>query len=175
MRECGQCEVCCEYYPVAGIPVGKTPYDKPEGERCPLLKVCGSGCSIFGEPQRPKICSQYQCDWTLGAGDDDDRPDKSGLLVKTADDIDPSGQPFVFVYELRENAVDDNREYLCKVAFQMPFPIIVTVYGSEVLGGDYTIIKDKNLPMTVGMRGELLGYLDPDTKFFGMYELVKAG
>ena len=91
-RECGDCDLCCT---VAGVP-GCT----VAGERCQFLKsgtvtlikpVIGEGgvdfkttyhpkkgCSIYDK--RPRMCRTWFCGWRLGIGDDDDRPDKTGII-----------------------------------------------------------------------------------------------
>lgn len=79
-RLCGPCTVCCvvPVLPKTAKPVGK----KEAGVPCSkLTNTCSAGgCSIYST--RPKVCREYECQWKVGWFTDEDRPDKSGLLVE---------------------------------------------------------------------------------------------
>jgi len=87
-RDCGECIACC-VYPSIDDPELK----KDSMTHCPNLTLpggatpgrvfmagtkCGN-CKIY--PTRPKTCGNYTCAWLQGYGDEDDRPDKSLILV----------------------------------------------------------------------------------------------
>ncbi len=71
-RECGACSACCHRLGVPEI-------EKPAQTLCPHLHEKGFSCTIYA--QRPHSCAVYACSWLRGMGDDEDRPDKSGVLV----------------------------------------------------------------------------------------------
>lgn len=82
-RECGECSVCCTY-----LAIRQPDLSKPGLEPCVYLKVlageegysCG-GCQIYAD--RPDVCTTYKCQWMCGAGNDEDRPDRCGVLIDT--------------------------------------------------------------------------------------------
>ena len=77
-RTCGTCRVCCVRPEVPEL--GK-PMDAP----CPHLNPDAEserGCMVFGEATRPRVCGGFSCAWLMGLGDEDDRPDKLGVLMQ---------------------------------------------------------------------------------------------
>ena len=70
MRDCGDCQVCCEVMSVQALA-------KPANTPC--MHQCKSGCAIYGK--RPKECKSIRCGWLDGVGDEDQRPDKSGFML----------------------------------------------------------------------------------------------
>ena len=70
-RSCGGCTTCCKTLGVDAL-------DKKEGEECRYCDT-GKGCKIYAS--RPQICIDYACDWLNGAGTEDERPDKTGIVV----------------------------------------------------------------------------------------------
>jgi hypothetical protein len=79
--------VCCSYLSISAL-------DKKGFEHCrhcaladpiqenvlQLTGVSNNGnCRIHD--QKPQVCKAYNCLWVHGHGDDDDRPDKSKLLI----------------------------------------------------------------------------------------------
>lgn len=80
MRTCGQCVACCTYLRVAEI--------QKEGlTRCPHLLPGGDLFTGPGEHNctipldRPETCKGYRCTWLDGHGHENDRPDRSGVLI----------------------------------------------------------------------------------------------
>lgn len=69
-RKCGACTACCVSLSIEG---------KAAGEPCPLLRANGRGCGKYGD--RPEVCQLFRCTWLNGEGDDDERPDRSGILA----------------------------------------------------------------------------------------------
>jgi hypothetical protein len=69
-RSCGSCRACCK---VMGI------YEtsKPRGEWCP--HACAKGCAIY--ETRYQSCRDFRCLWLLGVGADEDRPDRSRVVL----------------------------------------------------------------------------------------------
>lgn len=95
-RSCGDCIVCCVYLKI----------DQPELQK-PALSHCKHLClknpvkknelqySTDGQTEncriyenRPTVCKGYSCLWVQGHGDEEDRPDKSGILIDTLHSIE---------------------------------------------------------------------------------------
>lgn len=53
--------------------------EKPAGEACFALRKGRPGCSL--QMSKPAECTAYACQWLLGNFDDQDRPDRSGVVV----------------------------------------------------------------------------------------------
>ncbi len=108
-RTCGECVVCCVYPSIDQDGVTKqalTPCHKLIGgdklmppivmepgpkKDMPLFeskhyRLPGLNCSIY--KTRPGCCSDYRCAWLNGYGDENDRPDKVGVVMDT---ISPAG------------------------------------------------------------------------------------
>ena len=74
-RKCGDCRLCCKLLAVGKD--GRDDFKKPQGEWC---KHCfDGGCRIY--PYRPPDCVEYECTWHRGIFDDEDRPDRSKVVV----------------------------------------------------------------------------------------------
>jgi hypothetical protein len=60
----------------------------------------GLGCTIYA--QRPEQCRVWSCQWLLGIGGEEDRPDRSGLVV----DFQPKSVagPVMKLFEIRAGA-----------------------------------------------------------------------
>jgi len=80
MRECGKCSLCCELLAVEDL-------DKPQNTRCAHQK--GVGCSIFGKPERPKVCSAFKCAWLWNESWPEKlRPDRCGVMFEPFNEDD---------------------------------------------------------------------------------------
>lgn len=88
-RDCGDCIACCTYLKISSLP-------KKALTHCPHVELldinsdlnftgkhdCATGkgnCKIYDS--RPSVCQGYKCMWLFGYGDEEDRPDKSGVLI----------------------------------------------------------------------------------------------
>lgn len=73
-RACGTCYSCC-------LNLGITELKKYPTQTCKHLDgtIPDKRCTIYST--RPRACSRYNCSWIEGLGDDDARPDKSGILI----------------------------------------------------------------------------------------------
>ncbi len=69
-RSCGECSACCTALAIHEL-------KKPPHKACPN---CSSGtrCDIY--PDRPDSCRAFRCQWLDGHSNEDERPDKSGLV-----------------------------------------------------------------------------------------------
>lgn len=73
-RKCDSCYVCC-------VALGITELKKHMNQTCKNLTGTNgpnNRCGIY--QSRPHACSRYNCSWIEGLGDDEARPDKSGVL-----------------------------------------------------------------------------------------------
>lgn len=80
-RSCGECAACCTTTPVV-------PLSKPAGVPCRFQTggdtPAEGRCACYAE--RPACCSAFRCEWLLGDGGDQDRPDRSGVVAEYARD-----------------------------------------------------------------------------------------
>ena len=75
-RTCGDCRLCCKLLAV-GKDERPDDFKKPQGKWC---EHCfDGGCRIYAT--RPEDCKTYECTWLRGVFDEDDRPDKSRVVV----------------------------------------------------------------------------------------------
>ena len=72
MRSCGTCAACCRWPAVEEI-------KKPPKTRCQYLQKRGHGCKVYDD--RPTACADYRCSWLRGMGDEQDQPDRCGVLI----------------------------------------------------------------------------------------------
>lgn len=78
-ESCGTCALCCKLPKVDEI-------GKPMGEWCAHCRPGLDGaCSIFGAPERPKICGEYLCVWRLSEMLPELRPDRCGFILDTTE------------------------------------------------------------------------------------------
>lgn len=72
MRDCGPCRLCCILPALPSI--GKLGH-------VPCKHLCDEGCKIYAK--RPNACAKYRCMWLDGHFDEEDRPDKVGVICST--------------------------------------------------------------------------------------------
>ncbi len=78
-RECGPCTACCVH-----LLIQSPEFTKLQGVVCTNCDV-GHGCKIYAT--RPQACRDFLCAWRLMPQFDEHwRPDKSGVIVKIAED-----------------------------------------------------------------------------------------
>lgn len=101
-RSCDECTVCCVFL---GIP-NLTEWFKP----CQYLrKTTGAhNCTRYGKNQ-PKGCEEFRCGWLRGAGELQDRPDKSGVLITVSRDGKEKSQGFIL-----EGGAQETLDRMCK-------------------------------------------------------------
>ena len=86
-RKCGDCIVCCVYLNI-DVPelkkkaLSHCPHVQAHADEVVGESVCfsGKGCTIY-EKRPPDPCRGYRCEWLDGHGAEEDRPDRSGVLV----------------------------------------------------------------------------------------------
>lgn len=86
-RTCGTCTACCKVYDVPNDAGG---FISREGEWCSFCAI-GEGCTVY--TMRPKACVDYDCMWRMGFFGDDERPDKSKIVVALSTGYTADGTP----------------------------------------------------------------------------------
>lgn len=104
VRACDGCTACCFLLEVPDVPT-------PCFEQCPHQRE-GVGCAVYD--QRPEPCADFGCLWIDGKApmfvdDPSDRPDNLGMAFFLFPKSPVPGRPCVVAYELRENAVLQQR------------------------------------------------------------------
>jgi len=87
-RTCGGCRLCCDFKSVAAddqevnpsVPYAEAEVSKWKRAWTNCEHECEAGCAIFDDESRPSACGGYLCLWREGWGEDEDRPDKLGVL-----------------------------------------------------------------------------------------------
>lgn len=96
-RTCGSCTACCKTHDVKELG-----FEKVAGVWCKHCKP-GSGCRIYKD--RPSNCREFRCDWLKGVGADEERPDRSKVVLDyvVADDLPANG--ILQMWEVSEGAL----------------------------------------------------------------------
>ena len=76
---CGSCSLCCKLPKIDEL-------QKPMGKWCDKCLPGKGGCSIFGAPERPQICSEYLCVWRMTDLEPELRPDRCGFILDATHD-----------------------------------------------------------------------------------------
>ena len=138
-RKCGGCTVCCTHTEVE-------PFNKPNGQPCHFINGDNTGCAIYN--QRPECCQQFRCAWLGGYFDEDDRPDKSGVMFEEMELGSDEGGSGLFI--LLGKAVDAEYKLSHWAKFCDPSHAVVVatpeaklyLYGeSKVIGGWFGIMR----------------------------------
>lgn len=93
-RACGDCRACCTTH---GVP---QKINKPAFTSC--VHECATGCAIY--PKRPGPCRAFRCLWLDGLLDDEDRPDRSGLVLTEGKSLPLGGGPLLVAHALKPGA-----------------------------------------------------------------------
>lgn len=119
MRQCGKCEICCEIAEVRENDFLKLAYEK--------CKYQCNGCSIFGKSERPRVCSDFKCVWLNDFGNEEDRPDKNGLMISISRF---NCGDWIFTIETKPNAVlTTGKTIIIDLLNNIDLPVIVSDYG----------------------------------------------
>lgn len=162
MRHCGSCNVCC-----IELEIEDPELSKPGCSVCPNLK--SNQCSIYHN--KPKQCTDFNCSWLLGYGEEDLRPDMSGLMVFPRMF---NGGTWIVAIEVEQDGLQKGYQVAVDVADHYRTVVIVKKYQAEIDTGDYTIIRNTDLNRTDQMRGDFIKWLDND-KQIGLYQLINSG
>lgn len=137
-RECGECIACCVYYNIKTIDFRKeafTPCHKlreipvmvEEPTKGKYTTSTCHNCTIHDKPEKPKICDDFNCYWLLGHGDEDDRPDKSGIIIDRSKKIENAHE----AKALWRGAEDskEGMEVVDRMSKSLGTPVIVLPFG----------------------------------------------
>lgn len=110
-RSCDACSACCTVPAISCLA-------KPAGITCEHLRNDTTDSKVDAEPgrcsiyaSRPEPCAGFVCVWlrdTIGLLEEEDRPDRSGLLF-TASTPDPQGRQSLEAREVRPRAFQTAR------------------------------------------------------------------
>lgn len=146
MRTCGPCTVCCY---IGEVPeLGKGPHTL-----CPHQ---GVGCGIFGQPERPMVCSGFGCAWLRELLPEDARPDRIGVMFSL--NFTERGVVALAI-EAAPGALETTaREALVHLAHLVKCPIIVSSFESKPPEdrGDFVVVRDELAPRARAIIGEIL-------------------
>ena len=124
-RECGACRVCCKLPDIPEL-------GKPRDTWCrhAAKSKGGPGCSRY--ESRPEVCRSFECGWLSGLGEDQDRPDKAGVLWQPLEL--PDGRQGLGVVEARPGALNEprNRAWLERFERAKPGQVVVRKYEHPV-------------------------------------------
>ncbi len=165
-RDCGECDVCCVLPSMEDIG-----FQKEQRTNCIHLDTSKEThkCTIYED--RPGCCSEFFCSWITGIGEEEDRPDKNGILTFAAEF---NGGFWCVIVEDEPNALmTTGREMAIKLTNLYTVPIIVELFDSKNPTGDWTIIKKSLFNRTGKMRGRFVSWLDENQEI-GIYELVNS-
>lgn len=112
-RVCGNCTACCKTHAVHEI-------KKPEGEWCNNCLI-GKGCKIYFN--KPEGCNDFKCDWLKGFGEENDRPDKTKVIIDSFYDDDIG--KLIMLWEVSEGSFD--KEYAKNLIINFIYQDIITL------------------------------------------------
>jgi len=93
--------MCCKTHFVASI-------EKPAGSWCNQCRV-GRGCKIYAN--RPEECTDFRCQWLIGFGNAEMRPDRCGFVLDLVplDGVIKAPEKLLILYEATEGSLEDPR------------------------------------------------------------------
>lgn len=163
-RNCDKCEVCCTL-----VRVEEGNFYKPENTPCKFLKKDGHGCSIHNKGNQPHICKVFKCAWLYGMGDEESRPDKSGVFI-TINTF--NGGTWIFVMETKENAhLTTGKNIIIDMAKRFNMPIIISDYNTKIGEdyGDYVVLKKELESKSNQIKGDFICELSNN---INLYKLI---
>lgn len=115
IRACGGCSACCKTHMVLSI-------EKPPSAWCPDCAI-GIGCKIY--ESRPQECSAFKCQWLLGFGTGEERPDQVRIVVDYSRNPVLGNVLVVQFWEVTEGALGrDFAQRAIKLLMGERFPIM---------------------------------------------------
>ncbi len=161
IRECGKCAVCCVI-----TEISENNFYKCANCPCKYLNNEGYGCSVFGQKQKPNRCTEYECAWLRGFGENNDRPDKSNIMLFINNF---NGGIWIFAIETLKNAYKTSgKSIIIDIVKKMNLPVIVSDFDSKPPydKGDYVVIKKELENRASQIKGEFICELENDIKVY---------
>jgi hypothetical protein len=164
-RQCGSCSMCCTVPLVDEGTFYKAPYTKCKHQGQSETGSCG----IFNTDERPNTCKKFDCAWRRGFGTDEDRPDKSGLMLSINN---MNGGWWIFGIEDRDRALYAAKHVVIQMMNTANLPAIISKHDARPPNdlGDYVVVRRDMLPRAQRIIGSLIDYLDTEQEF-GVYQL----
>ncbi len=97
-RACDGCNAFCKT-----PDINEPDFKKPLGTWCTHC-VIGQGCGIYAT--RPKVCRSFFCQWSLGMGSEEDRPDKVGFILDFVPRRKGNDFNIVQIFEVDEGSLE---------------------------------------------------------------------
>jgi hypothetical protein len=128
-RECGECSACCVWFEIG--PIAKEQNEpckelcNPASEKGEHARTCGNSCGIY--ETRPTHCREYICAWLFGYGNEEDRPDKSGVILDNIEWVPGS----IVAKQLWRSAAmtKRGRDAINRISNEMDKPVLVLRSG----------------------------------------------
>lgn len=105
-RVCGTCTACCKTHQVLSI-------RKISGVLCWHCEI-GAGCKIYNS--RPSECRDFKCQWLMGYGLDEHRPDTTKVVIDYCT-LEPIDQKAVSLWEIEPGSLES--EFAKKETWKM--------------------------------------------------------
>lgn len=115
MRECGGCTACCKTHPLKSI-------RKAQNTWCPDCLI-GKGCNIYAD--RPSGCAEFRCQWLMGYGGDNERPDKVRIVLDYHT-MEAIGVPALMISEVSHGGIEHSfAKKAIEYGFRLRKPVFV--------------------------------------------------
>lgn len=118
-RDCGSCTACCHSLVIEELA-------KPAFSKC--AHDCGGGCGVY--ESRPQSCRDFRCLWLDGHLEENDRPDKLGVIFTTTHDEQVGVHPLIV--EARPQGADSDtvRDAIDRLTHKSPVLVITPAGGT---------------------------------------------
>jgi hypothetical protein len=135
-RSCSGCTACCKTHAVFEI-------KKPMGTWCSHCNP-GQGCRIY--PKHPKSCAEFECQWLKGFGKNEDRPDRTKIVLDLCTSITNSVLPnFLQIWEVSGKSLHGLfAKESVRISLENGFPVfLISTSGKvEIITGNILIPKE---------------------------------
>ena len=173
IRSCGTCSVCCYVSKVDFSEVKKPPHKRCLHVIDDRIDNRTGSCGIFGQDCRPSECQSFICSWLGGMGNEDDRPDKTGVMLS----INAlNGGTWIFAIETKENAIKTTgKNIVLDVVKKVNLPMIVSSYDKlpPFDTGDKVVVKASLLSRSKFLIGEKLDELSDDVSIYRLIDSME--
>jgi hypothetical protein len=161
IRKCEECAVCCVI-----TEISEDNFHKCANYPCEYLNNEGYGCSLFGKKEKPNRCTEYECAWLRGFGGDNDRPDKSNIMLFINSF---NGGIWIFAMETKKDAYrTTGKSIIVDMVEKFDLPIIISDFDSKPPydKGDYVVIKNELEYKSNQIKGDFIYELENDIKVY---------
>jgi hypothetical protein len=122
-RSCGACQACCVVYHIDGL-------EQESPRWVPCHKLCDAGCGIYTD--RPDGCRTFRCAWLGGWGEDDQRPDRLGVLIERLQARPRIGvEEKILATELAEDSARTPRARAVLLELKRTLPVVLVPHKAR--------------------------------------------